>query len=115
MRKVLSAVLLLLCSTCFAADPVVGWRGNWTGRFPDATPPITWERRSKSPLSDIRTSARKPKGEETTGALVPHSQSIVSWLVLGPFAADDAKKALDQEYVPNEAALAPDDGDKVGE
>jgi hypothetical protein len=44
------------------AAGVVGWRGNWTGRFPAADPPTAWYRRSKSPVSDIRYSARKPKG-----------------------------------------------------
>src|SRR5689334_16251038 len=25
----------------------VGWRGDWTGRFPGATPPRTWSRRTR--------------------------------------------------------------------
>src|SRR5438552_18365573 len=29
------------------ADQPVGWRGNWTGKFPDANPPITWSKLSK--------------------------------------------------------------------
>src|SRR5439155_743464 len=27
------------------ADRPIGWRGDWTGRFPGAQPPTTWSRR----------------------------------------------------------------------
>src|SRR5262245_9567628 len=30
-----------------APDRPVGWRGDWTGRFPGATPPMEWSRRAK--------------------------------------------------------------------
>jgi hypothetical protein len=34
---------LVLPGTLLAADPPVrGWRGDWTGRFPDAKPVTAW-------------------------------------------------------------------------
>ncbi|MBE3134147.1 MAG: hypothetical protein IMZ55_11775, partial [Acidobacteria bacterium] len=38
----------------------VGWRGDWTGRFPGATPPTEWSRRIKGATTDIRYQADKP-------------------------------------------------------
>ena len=102
------------CVRRAAARPV-GWRGNWTGCFPAASPPVAWQRRSKSIVGEVLYSARKPKGDDTAGALKPRSQSIVSWLILGPISPKDPRKALDEESLPNESALSPDEGDKAGE
>src|SRR5689334_20512981 len=44
-------------------DRPVGWRGDWTGRFPGATPPIEWSRRARGLTSEIRYQAAKPVGE----------------------------------------------------
>ena len=47
-----------------SADHPVGWRGNWTGRFPDANPPTTWSRTSKAPVGQVLYRARKPKDDD---------------------------------------------------
>ena len=90
-------------------DNPAGWRGNWTGRFPDCTPPVTWERRCTSPVSDVRYSLRKPANDTDAGAFKPASQSIVHWMVLGPFAPKNPSQTLDEETIPNESACSPDD------
>src|SRR5258708_4617663 len=41
----------------------VGWRGDWTGRFPGATPPTTWSRRVRGITTALRYQAAKPAGE----------------------------------------------------
>ena len=38
-----------------------GWRGDGTGKFPTAGPPVEWSRISQV-LKDIRTQAAKPRG-----------------------------------------------------
>lgn len=38
----------------------IGWRGDWTGRFPGATPPTQWSRRAKGITSEIKYQAQKP-------------------------------------------------------
>src|SRR4051812_36989929 len=43
-----------------APDRPVGWRGDWTGRFPGASPPIEWSRRAKGITSEIKYQAGKP-------------------------------------------------------
>ena len=45
------------------AERPVGWRGDWTGRFPGATPPAAWSRRAIGITRDIRYQAGKPSGE----------------------------------------------------
>jgi hypothetical protein len=120
MKNIAAGLIAAIASvTALAADVSpenpVGWRGNWTGSFPDAAPPITWERRCKTRLNELRYSSRKPKGEDATGAFAPATQSITHWLIAGPFKPKDPGKTLDEEEIPNEAALSPDDGDKAGE
>lgn len=52
----LSAIFLLLpCSPALAADARIGFRGNGTGRFPEANPPVNWSATSnvvwKAPMA----------------------------------------------------------------
>ena len=35
---VLAVMVLLLAGACAHAQTFTGWRGNWTGSFPDAKP-----------------------------------------------------------------------------
>src|SRR2546423_11042635 len=41
----------------------IGWRGDWTGRYAGATPPLGWSRRVKGSTTEIKYQARKPAGE----------------------------------------------------
>jgi len=35
-------LILAACAAASAADPRIGWRGDGTGNFPDANPPVKW-------------------------------------------------------------------------
>ena len=55
--KAAVAVCMVLAAACWAhAQPVVGWRTDGTGRYPDADPPITWSAQEnvvwKTPMPD---------------------------------------------------------------
>src|SRR4051794_36929914 len=44
-KKVQLALPLGAAKSMPSSDQPVGWRGDGTGRYPGATPPITWERK----------------------------------------------------------------------
>jgi outer membrane protein assembly factor BamB len=90
---------------------IVGWRGNGTGRFPDATPPLLWERKGKTLLKDIRLLADRPAGDGADGQFVlPGNSAVPEWLVLGPLPA----KSIDDAPLPNEATAQPRENEQVG-
>src|SRR5262245_53984352 len=68
-------------------DRPCGWRGDWTGRFPGATPPTTWSRRVRGITTSLRYQAHRPAGEQPakTSRELEYF-SIKDWLVAGPFA-----------------------------
>jgi hypothetical protein len=72
-----------------SADQPVGWRGDGTGRYPGATPPLHWSRRAKGITSDLKHQARKPTGEPAQEAIPVEYFTLKNWLVAGPFQAGD--------------------------
>ncbi len=62
----ISTTLIALLACCalqaFAAEPdkVVGWRGDGTGHYPDATPPTTWSRNEKGEKKNILWETKLP-------------------------------------------------------
>jgi len=109
--------VLLAAGVCLQASAqsrpaaaIVGWRGNWTGQFPDADPPLRWTKVSK-PMKALRCRADKPADEGPAGSPA-YEGSLREWLVLGPFAADeDAQKAIDAPFLDDEAACQPSAGE----
>jgi outer membrane protein assembly factor BamB len=93
-------------------DRPVGWRGDSSGRFPAASPPLEWYRRPKGAFNAIHVSAAKPKGTAAEGQEL-NMGMIREWLVAGPFDAKDHATALDDVTQPNEAALAPAVGEDL--
>jgi len=98
------------------ADHPLGWRGDWTGRFPGATPPIDWARRVKGITTQIKYQAQKP------GADAPDAEShaleyftIKEWLVTGPFAIDDPAADIDKDFLGGEAKIEPAKDAKAGD
>lgn len=85
----------------------VGWRGDWTGRYPGATPPLEWGRWAKTGVHELRGQADKPKSDAPGEAKELPFGRMVEWLLCGPFPAEDQAKALDQELIPGESALQP--------
>src|SRR5213078_4288518 len=87
------------------ADRPVGWRGDWTGRYPGATPPTQWERRVKGITSQIKYQAAKPGGEPAGESHPLEYFTIKEWLVAGPFDGD-----VDKDFVGGEEKLEPGAG-----
>ena len=94
-----------------AAESVTGWRGDGTGKYPDADPPTTWSRVSEA-VKGLRFLARKPDGE-AAGAAMPDGV-VREWLVLGPVAVSEDADIKD-DALPDEAALDPDENQKAGD
>jgi len=91
----------------------IGWRGDWTGRFPGATPPLQWSRRVKGITTELRYQARKPAGEPSAvdgKSCQLEYFTIKDWLVAGPFAVDDPVKDIGRDLLGGEATLEPDAG-----
>ncbi len=92
MRRVVTATLCLavISAAASAFAQVVGWRGDGSGIYPKADPPIQWERVSKA-VAALRVQAEPPKGDEPSGQ--PMTDGVIrEWLVLGPVAAEKAPK-----------------------
>ena len=110
------AVPAPLGSTTFAPSPEhpVGWRGDWTGRFPGATPPMTWSRRVKGITSELRYQATKPTGEPGVDSQPLEYFTIKDWLVAGPFSLEDPVKDFDSDLLGGEAKVEPAKDAKAG-
>ena len=110
-----------ILATCLAAFAIlsasavagtVGWRGDGSGRFPEAKPPVEWERRSES-IIQLRSQAGKPK-EGDSGT--PIADGVIrEWLVLGPLPLPEGLKDFKQEIIPGEVALEPVENDSHGD
>jgi hypothetical protein len=75
------------------AEPVSGWRGNQTGLWPNASPPIEWHRKPVGALEGLRASATRPKDDKPGDAPLVEKGLIRDWLVVGPFAVEDSGHA----------------------
>ncbi len=93
----------------------LGWRGDWTGRFPGATPPTQWSRRVKGITSEIKYQAEKPSGAPGTDSHSLEYFTIKEWLVTGPFAVHDPEKDIERDFLGGEEAVLPARGDKAGD
>ncbi len=93
-----------------------GWRGDGSGLYPGAHPPVTWSRRvAGSAVTNATYQARKPKTEGAAADAQRLELGIVKdWLVLGPFPADMPEQDIEKPFIADEAGLRPDDADKVG-
>jgi len=89
----------------------VGWRGDGSGRYPQADPPVHWGRVAK-PVAALRSQASKPK-EGQIGRPIPDGV-VREWLVLGPVPMTRSAKP-DVDAIPGEAQWSPDEGEKVGD
>jgi outer membrane protein assembly factor BamB len=92
----------------------VGWRGDWTGRYPGATPPLEWSRRALGVTRGLAYQANKPANNSGKGAVALENFTIKDWLVAGPFAASDTAQAMSQDFLGGEAAVLPSEGDNAG-
>ena len=92
-----------------------GWRGNWTGLYPEATPVTEWSREPKGAISGMSCQAARPaEGAPKSGRPLDKGM-IVDWLVAGPFPVTDAIAEFDKEQIPGEAKLTPNTDDKAAD
>lgn len=112
----LSPAVPVLGSTDFkpSVDRPCGWRGDWSGRFPGATPPTTWSRRIHGVTTTLRYQAAKPSGDPAKESRPLEYFSIKDWLVAGPIAVQDPAKDIDQDFLGGEPAVQPAEGGKAG-
>jgi len=111
------SILTMAVRPCSAADApkTYGWRGNWTGLYPDADPPTTWRKIQKGVVAGTTCQAAKPaEGDKPSGQRLVDAM-IRDWLVIGPFEVRDPVADFTKEAIPGEANLAPAEGDKVGD
>ncbi|MFB3894566.1 MAG: PQQ-binding-like beta-propeller repeat protein [Phycisphaerae bacterium] len=91
-----------------------GWRGNWTGLFPDARVPAQWSNISTGPVQGMKCTTTQPADGSDKDAVPITKGMVTTWLVIGPWTVPDADKDFDKEMIPDEARLAPKLGDTAG-
>jgi len=117
MRRINILTVLIAClliSPAISAETKAwGWRGDGTGKFPDANPPVTWERISKT-MKGLHAQAEKPKGPGVGNAKPVKCGTLAEWLVLEPISAPgNIKNLIDVEQIPGEGKLEGDLAKKV--
>ena len=97
-------------------DDIVGWRGNWTGLWPDAQTPVEWSRLPMGATRGLQCATTRPADESAApqGTTAVRDGLIRDWLVIGPFPVTDSVKQFEESQIANEAELKPAAGDKVG-
>jgi outer membrane protein assembly factor BamB len=107
-------LLLLLATTAPAAEAVSGWRGNGTGLWPDANPPLEWHRLPRGALDGLRASASPPRGDGPGDAPLVAKGLVRDWLVIGPFAVDDSVREFNRDFLGGETTIEPAAGRELG-
>ncbi|HVR86627.1 MAG TPA: PQQ-binding-like beta-propeller repeat protein, partial [Planctomycetota bacterium] len=110
-----SSALPLLGSPEYRPTPErpIGWRGDGSGAYPGASPPLEWYRRPRGMYHVLRASGTRPKGGTTEGQ--PLNMGMVrSWLVAGPYPAKTLENALDEVSYPTESTVQPGSGESLG-
>ena len=79
-----------LGSPAFQPSPQcpVGWRGDGTGRYPGANPPVHWGQGLKQ-LGELRCAASVPKANGAADAAPATLGFFTEWLVAGPIPCAD--------------------------
>ena len=99
----------LLGAADFRPSPThpVGWRGDWTGRFPGADPPAVWSRRIRGSTTEIRYQADRPSGEPGAGSQPLEYFTIKEWLVAGPYPAEGPASGIGRDFLDGEEHVEP--------
>lgn len=98
-----------------ATQSTAGWRGNWTGRWPDAQPPLEWSRVSHGPLENLRSAYSLDADGAADRAEEVKEGFSRTWLAIGPFPVQDCLAEFDAQQIANESTLQPRAGDTVGD
>jgi len=111
-RLFLPVLLLAIHISALAeAGEISGWRGDGSGRYPNANPPLDWGRIARS-VKELSAQSHKPKegSSPTAQAAIPDGV-IRQWLVLGPLPITDETDVAD--ILPGVEALSPEAGQRV--
>ncbi len=74
----------ILVAAAVDAGEISGWRGDGSGHYPDANPPLDWGRIATC-VTELSAQAHKPKdGTAPTSKSAMPDGVIRRWLVLGP-------------------------------
>ena len=92
-----------------AAEPATGWRGDGSGKYPAADPPVCWSRTNVA-MKGLRFSAAR-SDDPNAGTPMPDGV-IRDWLIAGPVPFDP--QATSPGDLPKEAALDPEAGQALG-
>jgi outer membrane protein assembly factor BamB len=114
VAALLAAPLVFASCPADAADIANGWRGNGTGLWPDAHPPLEWHRLPRGVVADLRVRADRPRDKAEENALRLEKGLVPEWLVLGPFPVADSVQDFDKAQLTEEATVRPADGDRTG-
>lgn len=110
-----AGLALLAASPCAGEDAPAskasGWRGDGTGKYPAANPPVAWGRVSKT-VKGLRYQARPPR-QGDAGEPMPDGV-VREWLILGPVPLPEDKKVT-EDTLPNESQLAPSENERTAQ
>jgi len=91
---------------------ISGWRGDGSGRYPDAEPPLNWGRIARS-VTEMSAQSSKPQAEAAPNAQAAIADGVIrQWLVIGPLPITDETKA--EDILPGVESLSPEEGDRTG-
>ena len=119
VMPVLGWVLQCGCEMARAQDAApspahpIGWRGDGSGKYPNAHPPLEFGRIAKS-VVELSTQASKPKDDAPPSKESALKDGVIrEWLVLGPLPV--TKETKPEDILSNIASLAPDEHEKSGD
>jgi outer membrane protein assembly factor BamB len=107
------AAALAIALAAGAEPAATGWRGNGTGLWPDATPPLEWSRAPRGALDGLRAVAARPSSDRPGDAPLVEKGLLRDWLVIGPFPVKDSVRDLDADALKGEATARPAAADRA--
>jgi hypothetical protein len=110
----LSFLFALVINSVAHAEPATGWRGNGTGLWPEANPPLEWHRLPRGAMDGLRISAVRPANNEAGDAPPVEKGLLRDWLMVGPIAVADSIKDFDNDLIGGETTIEPTADAKVG-
>lgn len=103
-----TCVAWLAAVPLLGGEPAVGWRGNGTGLWPEATVPKEWHRIAHGALEGLRASADRPAdAAEIESAPLVEKGLLPDWLVLGPFSIADSVADFDADPLGGATSIEP--------
>ena len=113
MKRMTFSACVFGVAAAAAAGEVSGWRGDGSGRYPAANPPLLWGRTSKD-VAELSAQSRKPAESAMPDRADAVPDGVIRrWLLLGPLTLAEGTKP--EEAVPGAGALAPDENEKTGD